>query len=353
MNEVLDLRNLDAWRAMRAPFLTGLALGLALLLLPLAALGDGPAPAGPEPTVPTLPANPTPAAEPVPSPGEWDSGQALRVLGRDGQITEMSMAEYLWGVVAAEMPASFEPEALRAQAVCARTYSLWKLRAASHEQDGADVCADSSCCQAYLTHEDAVQRWGEGSASVYSAKIAGAVADTDGQVLTYGGTPIQAVFFSSASGATEDAEAVWGRALPYLVSVDSPEGDEVPNYRSTVTLTADQVKKLVLDAGLGADLSGEPSGWFQGLARTASGRVASVELGGVSLSGGAARSLFALRSACFDVTEQDGVFTFSVTGYGHGVGMSQYGANAMAKAGSGWKDILAHYYTGAQLQTGA
>ena len=109
MNEVLDLRNLDAWRAKRAPFHTGLALGLALLLLPLAALGDGPAPAGPEPTVPTLPANPTPAAEPVPSPGEWDSGQALRVLGRDSQITEMSMADYLWGVVAAEMPADLQP----------------------------------------------------------------------------------------------------------------------------------------------------------------------------------------------------------------------------------------------------
>ena len=145
---------------------------------------------------------------------------------------------------------------------------------------------------------------------------------------------------------------MWGRALPYLVSVDSPEGEEVPNYRSTVTLTAEQVKKAVGEAGLDADLSGEPSAWFQSLTRTASGRVASVELGGISLSGGAARSLFALRSACFDVSEQDGVFTFSVTGYGHGVGMSQYGANAMAKAGSGWQDILAHYYTGAQLQTG-
>ena len=178
------------------------------------------------------------------------------------------------------------------------------------------------------------------------------MADTDGQVLTYEGAPIQAVFFSSAAGATEDAQAVWGRALPYLVSVDSPEGEEVPNYRSTVTLTAEQVKKAAGEAGLDADLSGEPSAWFQNLTRTASGRVASVELGGISLSGGAARSLFALRSACFDVSEQDGVFTFSVTGYGHGVGMSQYGANAMAKAGSGWQDILAHYYTGAQLQTG-
>lgn len=347
------MRNLDAWRALRAPFLTGLALGIVLLLLPLAALGGGEEEAR---SVPTLPASPTPAVQPTPTPtltpGEWDGAQTLRLLGQDGQVAELTMADYLWGVVAAEMPAAFEPEALRAQAVCARTYSLWKLQAKSHQADGADICADSSCCQAYLSPQDAAQRWGEGAAPGYQAKIAAAVADTDGQVLTYEGAPIQAVFFSSAAGATEDAQAVWGRALPYLVSVDSPEGEEVPNYRSTVTLTAEQVKKAVGEAGLDADLSGEPSAWFQSLTRTASGRVASVELGGISLSGGAARSLFALRSACFDVSEQDGVFTFSVTGYGHGVGMSQYGANAMAKAGSGWQDILAHYYTGAQLQTG-
>ncbi len=349
------MRNADIWRALRAPFLSGLALGAAALLLPLAALGSAPG-AGDEP-VPTsglltLPAIPSPAAEPVPSPGQWDGARTLRVLGRDGQTAEMSMADYLWGVVAAEMPASFEPEALRAQAVCARTYSLWKLQAGSHSGQEADVCADSSCCQAYISPEEAAQRWGEAAAGAYTAKIAAAVADTDGQVLTYGGELIQAVFFSSASGSTEDAAAVWGKSLPYLVSVDSPEGDEVPNYRSTVTLTAEQVKKLAGEAGLGTDLSGEPGEWFQNLTRTASGRVASVELGGAELSGGAARSLFALRSACFDVSEKDGVFTFTVTGYGHGVGMSQYGANAMAREGVGWRDILAHYYTGAQLQTG-
>ncbi len=348
------MRNEDSRRAMRAPFLTGLALGAALLLLPLAALGNAPAAAQPQssPGLLTLPAVPTPAAEPIPSPGMQDGSQSLRVLGRDGQVSEMTMADYLWGVVAAEMPASFEPEALRAQAVCARTYSLWKLRAKSHEADEADICTDSTCCQAYISQEDAAQRWGESMAGPYTAKIASAVADTDGQVLTYQGAPIQAVFFSSASGATEDAEAVWGKALPYLVSVDSPEGDEVPNYRSTVTLTADQVKKTASEAGLGADLSGDPSEWFRNLSRTASGRVASVDLGGVTLSGGAARNLFALRSTCFDLTESEGVFTFSVTGYGHGVGMSQYGANAMAKEGAVWQDILTHYYTGAQLQAG-
>ena len=179
------MRNKESWRPLRAPFLTGLALGAALLLLPLAALGDAPGAPAPQPTpdLLTLPASPTPAPQPVPSPGERDAGRTLRLLGRDGQVTELAMGDYLWGVVAAEMPAAFEPEALRAQAVCARTYSLWKLAAKSHEADGADICADSSCCQAYLSREDAAQRWGEGTAGAYTAKIAAAVADTDGQVL--------------------------------------------------------------------------------------------------------------------------------------------------------------------------
>lgn len=191
------MRNSDMWRALRAPFLAGLVLSVALLLLPLAALGDVPtadAADAPTPNLLTLPAVPTPAAEPMPSPGEWDAAQTLRVLGRDGQVTEMSMADYLWCVVAAEMPASFEPEALRAQAVCARTYSLWKLRAKSHEADGADICADSSCCQAYISREDAAQRWGESAAGTYTAKIASAVAGTDGQVLTYEERPSRRCF---------------------------------------------------------------------------------------------------------------------------------------------------------------
>ena len=342
------MRNADTWRALRAPFLTGLAMSFALMLLPLAALGDGSAAQEP----PLLPADPTPVAEPSepPAPGEWDSAHTLRVLQTDGTVEELTLSDYLWRVVAAEMPASFEAEAIRAQAVCARTYCLWKQTAGLHEADGADVCADPACCQAYITPEEAAGLWGEDAAPAYAAKIIGAVADTDGQALTYGGALIQAAFFSSANGSTADAAEVWGNSLPYLVPVDSPEGDEVPNYRSTVTLTADDVRALARDAGLGCDLSGEPSAWFRNLTRTASGRVASVELGGVKLSGGAARSLFSLRSASFDVAEEDGVFTFSVTGYGHGVGMSQYGANAMAKAGSGWQDILAHYYTGAEIR---
>ena len=142
---------------------------------------------------------------------------------------------------------------------------------------------------------------------------------------------------------------MWGNSVPYLTGVDSPEGDEVPNYRTQVVLTAGQVKELTLAAYPGADLSGDPAGWFGQASRNEGGSVTSIPLGGVTLTGGQARALFSLRSACFTVTWDGEAFTFDVTGYGHGVGMSQYGANAMAREGGGFRDILTWYYTGAQV----
>ena len=214
----------------------------------------------------------------------------------------------------------------------------------------ADLCDRSGCCQAYTTRGEAAARWEE-QADFYAGRIADAVACTDGQIITFEGRPIQATFFSSSVSSTEDAAEVWGNGLPYLVSVSSPEGEEVPNYYSSVVLTAEEVKALVADSGLGIKLAGDPSGWIRNVSYTGSGRVAELEVGGVTLSGSAARSLFGLRSACFEVIEDEGTFTFSVTGYGHGVGMSQYGANAMAAEGKTWQEIVCHYYTGVTIQT--
>ena len=333
------------------PITAGLLAGAATLLLPLFAMGKNRTTAEPPQLLPS-PA-PTETAPLSPQPTElstgWDESQTVCILLEEGGTEEMTMAEYLWRVVAAEMPASFESEALRAQAVCARTYTLWKRSAGSHSADGADLCDRSTCCQAYITHSEAEAKW-EDLADVYTARIANAVADTDGQILTYNGTPIQAVFFSSSTDLTEDAAAVWGSSVPYLQTVSSPEGEEVPNYRSTVTLTAAQLKSQISAAGLGANLSGDPSQWITQISYTASGRVSSLRLGGVSLSGAAARSLFGLRSACFEVEEQNGIFTFRVTGYGHGVGMSQYGANAMAAGGKQWEEIVTHYFTGVAIE---
>lgn len=335
------------WKRMRIPLTAGIAAGALLFLMPLLWV-DRLETAG---NSAVLPASPAPVPESSrPAANAKDEAYTVRVLLNDGTVAEQTMADYLWSVVAAEMPASFETEALRAQAVCARTYTLWRAAHSSKHED-ADVCTDSSCCQAYTTREAAAERWGD-LADEYTDKIAAAVADTAGIVAVYEGQPIQAVFFSSASGATEDAEAVWGSSLPYLTSVDSPEGDEVPNYHSTVTLTEEEVRSLVLAAYPGADLTGEPLDWFSNVTYTTSGRVATVDIGGITLSGGAARNLFSLRSACFQVETGDESVTFSVTGYGHGVGMSQYGANTMALTGSNWEEILTHYYTGVGLEPG-
>ena len=292
-----------------------------------------------------LPINRTPS---VMTTGTRDKGRAVRLQTKEGEVVELTMEEYLWGVVAAEMPASFEEEALKAQACAARTYTVIRQNSGSEKHPDADICGDSTCCQAYIERSAAEARWGL-NAGEYGEKIDRAVAATDGLGILYEGKPIQALFFSSAAGKTVDAVEVWGNSVDYLKSVDSPEGDEVPNYRTQVVLGAEEVRSLTLNAYPGADLSGDPSGWFGEASRNEGGGVISVPLGGVTLTGGQVRSLFSLRSACFTVAWDGSQFTFDVTGYGHGVGMSQYGANAMAKNGSSFRDILTWYYTGAEV----
>ena len=324
---------------------TALALLLVLFLLPLLLFGTG----GLEQAEQAAPTGELPIDRTVvtPSPSA-DSQTRIRVALTDGSVLTLGLDQYLWRVVAAEMPASFELEALKAQAAAARTYTLSKLGRAVEKHPDADVCTDITCCQAYIDPDQAAANWGD-SAAEYTAKITSAVSETDGMAVLYGGQPIQAVFFSSAAGRTVDAVEVWGNSVDYLKSVDSPEGEEVPNYRTQVTLSADQVKELTLAAYPGADLSGDPAGWFGQASRNEGGGVISIPLGGVTLTGGQARALFSLRSACFTVSWDGEAFTFDVTGYGHGVGMSQYGANAMAREGSGFRDILTWYYTGAEV----
>jgi len=329
---------------------TALLAVLALFFLPLLLLRGEPL-YGPEEEPPAeedeakLPIDRT-----AQTAGARDRGRAVRLKLEDGTVEELPMSEYLWGVVAAEMPATFEKEALKAQTCAARTYTVRKQMAPSEKHPDADVCADSTCCQAFIRREAAEARWGL-NAREYGEKIDRAVAGTDGLGILYGGEPIQALFFSSAPGRTVDAVAVWGSEVDYLKSVDSPEGDEVPNYHSRALFTPEQVKELTAAAYPGADLSGDPSGWFGEPARDGGGTVTSIPLGGVALTGRQVRSLFSLRSAAFTVAWDGEQFAFDVTGYGHGVGMSQYGANAMAKEGKTFRDILTWYYTGTEIGT--
>lgn len=338
MNRSLQERN---GGGMRQVVVTALALLAALFLLPLILLGEAP----PEEETPA-PTGSLPIDHTVVSPAPSADGQTtVRVALGDGEVLALPMDKYLWRVVAAEMPASFELEALKAQTVAARTYTLSKMGRTVEGHPDADVCTDINCCQAYIDPAQAAANWGDNAQS-YTDKIAAAVAGTDGMAALYQGQPIQAVFFSSAAGRTVDAVEVWGNSVPYLTGVDSPEGEEVPNYHSTVTVPPEEFKTKLLAKYPDADLSGDPAGWFTDTVPDSAGGVETVDVGGVTVGGGSLRTLFGLRSTHFTVSAGAAGVVFSVTGYGHGVGMSQYGANALAKQGKTYDQILKWYYTG-------
>lgn len=274
----------------------------------------------------------------------------LRVLLPGGTTETMGLEDYLWGVLAAEMPASFQEEALKAQAVAARTYTLYHLAHPKEAHPEADVCTDYACCQAWISREDRLAQWPEEEEQSCADRITAALEATQGQVLTWEGEPILAVFHASSAGKTRSAQAVWGRSVPYLVSVDSPEGEgDAPNYYSVVTLAAQEFSDLFLAAYPAADLSGPCESWFSPPETDDSGAPAAFTVGGVTVTAQQLRSLCGLRSATFEVECGEDKVTFYVTGYGHGVGMSQYGANVLAEQGMDYAEILAHYYPGTEL----
>lgn len=278
-----------------------------------------------------------------------DVWECITVKLADGSVREMDMSEYLIGVLAGEMPASFQAEALRAQAVAARTYAMYCAASGRHGE-AAQVCASSGCCQAWLDSDELSSRLGP-QREMYYEKLRYAVDSTAGQYLAYEGEPVLAAFHSSSAGVTEGSGAVWN-ALPYLVSVSTPETDaDVPGYISYVDLTPEELRRTVLSLHPEADFSASAEKWLGDTILGDSGRVESVVLGGVSVSGSELRQAFALRSTAFELGFSDGAFRFTVTGFGHGVGMSQYGANVMAANGATYDAILAHYYPGTTLCT--
>ena len=281
--------------------------------------------------------------------GDLDSQTVLKVKNGDA-VEEMDLGTYLVGVVRAEMPASFEEEALKAQAVAARTYTIYKIQTGGNHGEEANICTDSTCCQAYISEERARVNWGE-NADAYEKKVENAVTSTDGETILYGGVPILAVFHSSSAGLTRAAGRVWLNDLPYLQAVDSPEeGEAIPNYYSRVEFSAAAFKEKLLVVAPEADFSGPMDGWLRNAVTDSAGSVETVEAGGVTVKGTQVRSALGLRSACFDWEVQNGKLVFYVTGYGHGVGLSQYGANQMAADGADYQEILTHYYTGVTVE---
>jgi stage II sporulation protein D len=274
-----------------------------------------------------------------PTQAEASSDEELRLtVLTDAGPTSMTMADYLPCAVAAEMPVSFGAEALKAQAVAARTYVL-----AARRHQGADVCTDSGCCLAFRTEDELRALWGA-DYDEYMNAVASAVKATDGEILVYNGEPILAAFHASSAGRTEDSAAVWS-AQPYLVAVDSPETpDSVPGLVTSVSFAPEE-----LTARLGLTDAAPPDAWLSGAERDSAGRVKFLRIAGQSLSGAFVRKALGLRSTDFSVRYAGGVFIFTVSGYGHGVGMSQEGAKLLAADGQTYDQILAHYYPGTQL----
>lgn len=258
----------------------------------------------------------------------------------EGTICRLPLEEYITSVVLREMPADFEPEALKAQAVVARTYTL-RRSAAGGKHPGGDICTDPSCCQGYWEEAAYIE---SGGTEESLQKVKSAVNATAGQVLTYQGKLIEATYFSCSGGMTEDAAAVWGSDLPYLQAVKSPGEEKATHYTDTVSFTGKEFQDK-----LGIKLSGSPERWIGKVTYTDGGGVATMQIGGEEYTGTQLRQKLGLRSTAFVMTAVGNTVTVTTKGFGHRVGMSQYGADAMAVSGSTYAQILAHYYQGTEL----
>ena len=274
----------------------------------------------------------------------WDAGSQ--------QVLEVPLLEYLIGAAASEMPVTWPDEALKAQAVASHSYALYQRDHASADKlEGAWFSADPARRQGYMTREVLQSYWGEAFEENW-ARLESLFAPILHQVLTFEGAPAAACYHAISNGQTEASENVWNEALPYLARVDSTLDLTAEGYEQTVTYTTQQMYDAIVLGVPGAEPEqGKPESWFGEASRTAAGYVAEIQCAGVFVRGTDLRTALGLRSACFDIQYADGVFSVTTKGYGHGVGLSQYGASAMALTGSTCAEILAHYYPGTTLET--
>ena len=279
-----------------------------------------------------------------------DPAKPYKVLDMaSGEIIEVPVRDYVIGAVCAEMPASFHEEALKAQAVAAHTYAeRQRIRERTNptaDLMGADFSNDTSKYQGYFTQAQAKQFFGESFDESYR-KISAAADEVLPYILTYRDEPIVAAFHSMSTGKTESAENAWGASAPYLVPVDSSYDTKAPGYREEIRLAKDVLRQKLETAFPGIILGDDISTWIAPLESSGSGTVLIATAGDRSVSGNELRQALSLRSACFDVRFEGEEAVFTTRGYGHGVGMSQYGADSMAQNGSTWREILSHYYPG-------
>ena len=283
---------------------------------------------------------------------KYDYGEYNRVklLHNDtNKVEEIELDDYLLGVVSSEMPASFEQEALKAQAVVARTYTIYKITE-GNKHENADMCDNSKCCQAWISKEERLTKWDEQDRNLNWSKIEEAVNSTKGKIITYDGKPINAFFHSNSGGITDTATAVWGGTnYPYLQAVQTSGEDTYKQYSSEVIITKEEfvakIKQYHSDFAI--DFNNNKS--IEILDYTDGERIKTIKIGNLNLRGTELRTIFGLKSAKFRIDIDGENIKFNVIGYGHGVGMSQTGADSMAKEGSNYEEIIKHYYTGVEI----
>ena len=266
-----------------------------------------------------------------------------------GEVEEVNIDEYLYHVVSAEMPVDYEMEALKAQAVVARTYTIYKINNKKH--DNADICDDSNCCQAWVSKDVRFSRWEESKREENWKKIQDCVNSTKGLIITYNNEPINAFFHANSGGKTEIPVNVWGgTGLPYLQVVETAGEEGYQQYNSEVELSNDDIinKLKAKYEDIQIDFNNDED--IKILEYTDSGRVKTVKFGNHEIAGTEARTIFGLRSTNFEIQKSDGKIKFVVKGYGHGVGMSQTGADSMAKQGSTYDEIIKHFYVGVEIK---
>lgn len=282
---------------------------------------------------------------------DYKDYDTIQLLHQDtGKTEELELDTYLYGVVSAEMPVSFEEEALKAQAVVARTYTLYKIVNNDGKHGEADICDDSTCCQAWISKENRFARWEENEQEENWKKIVNAVNSTQGKIITYQGKPINAFFHSNSGGETEAPIEVWGGSgYPYLQSVSTAGEDAYSQYSSEAEFTEEEFVEKIKEVHSDFEINWKEDNCIEVTEYTEGNRVKTIKIGNLELSGVEVRTIFGLRSANFKVTREGGKIKFEVTGYGHGVGMSQTGADSLAKEGKNYEDIIHHFYTDVEI----
>ena len=272
-----------------------------------------------------------------------DQTMLLVYLTQEDRLTQMTMEGYVCGVVAAEMPAQYHLEALKAQAVAARTRAMWQKEQGGCElHPGADICTDSAHCQGYATLSECRSRWGD-SYEAYRDRLVQAQRETAGQWIAYEDKPISVLYHAISAGRTEDAQTVFAQSVPYLVSVESGENESVRGYQTETAFSFEELEQKLHCSAADVRRTLSIGGY------TNSGRVSHVQYDGKTMEATEFRGLLGLRSTCFSITMNDDGVVFHQRGYGHGVGVSQAGADSMATPGADYEQILQHYFTGVEI----